>query len=102
MLYIIIIIILLHDDMVPEATRMTKWNNNTKLENHADMVYVVMTGKEQSARFTRGYWSFRKNSASIARSLATMPRHTYTGRKFRPSDVAQDDITPTNSRTTNN
>ena len=44
--------------MVLDATRMTKWNN-TKLDNHTDMVKVVLTGKEQSVRFTRGYGSFR-------------------------------------------
>ena len=38
---------------------MTKWNNNTKFANHTDMMKVVLTGKEQSARFTRGYGSFR-------------------------------------------
>ena len=34
--------LLLHDDI--EATRMTKWNNNTKLANHTDMVKVIFEG----------------------------------------------------------
>ena len=38
---------------------MTKWNNSTKLANHTDMVKVVLTGKEQPARFTKGHWCFR-------------------------------------------
>ena len=49
------------DDMVLEDTPMTKWND-TKLANHTEMVKVVLTGKEQSARFTR--------------STATMPVQT--------------------------
>ena len=36
---------LLLDDMVLGGTRMTTWNNNTKLANHTDMVMVVLTGK---------------------------------------------------------
>ena len=48
---------ILHNDMILEATRITKWNN-TKLANHTDMVKEVLTGKGQSARFTRGYGSF--------------------------------------------
>ena len=51
--------LLLQDDMVLEATRMTQWNNNTKLANHTVMEKVVLTGKEHSVRFTRGYGSFR-------------------------------------------
>ena len=31
----------LQDDMVLEATRMRKWNNNTKLANHTDIVKIV-------------------------------------------------------------
>ena len=37
--------LLIQDDMVLEARRMTKWNNNTKLANHTDMVKVVLTRK---------------------------------------------------------
>ena len=50
--------LLIQDDMVLEATRMTK-RNNTKLANLTDMVKLVLTGKEQSARFTQRYGSFR-------------------------------------------
>ena len=87
--------LLLQDyNIVLEATRMTKWNNNSKLANHTDMVKVVLIGEEQSARFTRGYVIFgMRPFASIVRSSATMPA---------PADIAQADITPTNARTTNN
>ena len=92
--------------MVLEATRMTNWNN-TNLANHTDKVKEGLTGKEYSARFARVYGSFRMRpfvkepqSASIARSSATMPGHA--GQKSTPTDIAQADITPINARTTNN
>ena len=40
------------------------------------------------------------NSASIARSTATIPGPA--GRKSKPVDIAHEDITPTNARTTDN
>ena len=46
--------LLIQDDMVLEATRMTKWNSKTKLANHTDMVKVNLTGK-----IYQGEWSFR-------------------------------------------
>ena len=49
--------LLLQDGMVLEDTRMTNWNNNTKLANRTDMVKVALTSKEHSARFSRGYGS---------------------------------------------
>ena len=78
---------------------MTKWNNNTKLAIHTDIVKVVLGGKEQPAIFTRGYGRFRMrtfvkgpSSASIARSSATRPE---------PAGIVQDDTHPTNTKTTN-
>ena len=62
--------------MVLEAARMTKWNNNTNLANHTDMVKVVLTGKEQSTRFTRGYGSFRM------RPFVKVPQQCFNCQKF--------------------
>ena len=64
------------DDMVLEATRMTKWNNNITLANHTDIVKVVLKGKEHFARFTRGYGSFR------IRPFVKGPQQCFNCQKF--------------------
>ena len=68
--------LILQDDVVLEATRMTKWNNKTKLENHTEIVKVVLTGKEQSARFTKGYGSFHM------RPFVKGPQQCFNCQKF--------------------
>ena len=51
--------LLKQDDVVLEAIRMTKWDNNAKMSTPTDMVKVVLTGNTHPARFTRGYGSYR-------------------------------------------
>ena len=51
--------LLLQDEQVLEAERMTRWNSAAKLAVPTDMVKIVLTGKQHPARFSRGYGSYR-------------------------------------------
>ena len=86
---------------------MTNWNNNTKLANHTDMVKVVLTGKEHSVRFTRGYGSFRKRrfvkGPQQCFNCQKCGHHARTCRSgIHTCRYCQEDITLTNARTANN
>ena len=51
--------LLLQDEQVLDAERMTRWDAAAKVAVPTDMVKVVLAGKQHPARFTRGYGSYR-------------------------------------------
>ena len=51
--------LLLQDEQVLDAERMTRWDASAKVAAPTDMVKVVLSGKQHPARFTRGYGSYR-------------------------------------------
>ena len=51
--------LLLQDEQVLVAERMTRWDATAKVAVPTDMVKVVLAGKQHPARFTRGYGSYR-------------------------------------------
>ena len=51
--------LLLQDEQVLDAERMTRWDATAKVAVPTDMVKVVLAGKQHPARFTRGYGRYR-------------------------------------------
>ena len=51
--------LLLQDEQVLDAERMTRWDSAAKVAVPTDMVKVVLSGKQHPARFSRGYGSYR-------------------------------------------
>ena len=51
--------LLLQDEQVLDAERMTRWDSAAKLAVPTDMVKVVLSGKQHPAGFSRAYGSYR-------------------------------------------
>ena len=97
--------LLLQDEQVQDAERMTRWDPVAKLAVPTDMVKVVLSGKQHPARFSRGDGSYRMrpfvkapSSASTARSLATWPGHA--GGKSRHAGTVLEAAHPANAKGT--
>ena len=68
--------LLLQDEQVLDAKRMTRCDSATKLAVPTDMVKVVLSGKQHPARFSRGYGSYRM------RPFVKAPQQCFTCQRF--------------------
>ena len=68
--------LLLQDEQVQDAERMTRWDPVAKLAVPTDMVNVMLSGKQHPARFIRGYGSYRM------RSFVKAPQQCFNCQRF--------------------
>ena len=68
--------LLLQDDLVLEAERMTRWDTVAKVAVPTDMMKVTLSGKQHPERFSRGYGSYRM------RPFIKAPQQCHNCQKF--------------------
>ena len=101
--------LLLQDEQVQDAERMTRWDPVHKLALPMDMVKVVLSGEQHPAMFSRGYGSYRirqfvkelKHTEAYSRSIEATSRTTGTRSYiYLSSRSATPDTQGTTPRTT--
>ena len=68
--------LLMQDEEVLEAERMTRWDPTAKLAKPTDMMKVTLSGKQHPPRFSRGYGSYRM------RLFVKKPQQCFNCQKF--------------------